>query len=94
MVEGFSDRFFHLASGLPVVAPAKGGVMDSVIPERTGVLVPPRDPGALASAVVALLSDSGQRSTLARGARDLALQRSWEANLRRLFEDYRSVLDA
>ena len=83
-----------LASGLPVVAPAKGGVMDSVIPGRTGVLVPPRDPSALASAVLTLLADSGQRRTLARGARDLALQRSWAANLDRLFRDYRSVLDA
>jgi glycosyltransferase involved in cell wall biosynthesis len=80
-----------LASGLPVVAPNKGGVVDSVIPGRTGVLVPPRDPVALADAVVSLLSNDALRQRLAEGARSHALSRSWEAILDGLFEDYREV---
>ena len=81
-----------LASGLPVVAPEKGGVVDSVIPGKTGVLVAPRDPVALSEAVVHLLSDEETRRILARGARNHALARSWTAVLDGLLEAYREVL--
>jgi phosphatidylinositol alpha 1,6-mannosyltransferase len=81
-----------LASGLPVVAPAKGGVVDSVIPGETGELVPPRDPGALADAVIGILSDESYRQALARRARAFAETRSWAAILDRLMEDYRDAL--
>jgi glycosyltransferase involved in cell wall biosynthesis len=82
-----------LASGLPVVAPNKGGVVDSVLPGKTGVLVPPRDPEALAEAVVSLLRDDAELKTLARGARAHAEARSWPAILDRLLEDYREVVE-
>jgi glycosyltransferase involved in cell wall biosynthesis len=81
-----------LASGLPVVAPAKGGVMESVIPGRTGILVPPQDPQAFGAAVIDLLSDSAQQQTLGEGARAFAETRSWASVLDSLLEDYREVL--
>ncbi len=83
-----------LASGLPVVAPARGGVVDSVIPGRTGLLVPPRDPEAFAAAALALLEDEDLRAALGRGARALALERRWEAVLDLLLADYREALAA
>jgi glycosyltransferase involved in cell wall biosynthesis len=43
-----------LASGRPVVATAVGGIPDALDP-RAGLLVPPRDPRALADALVASL---------------------------------------
>jgi glycosyltransferase involved in cell wall biosynthesis len=82
-----------LASGLPVVAPAKGGVVDSVIPGETGILVPPRDPQALADALIKVLSNEETRQTLARGARAHALTRRWAAVLDGLFDDYREALE-
>ena len=81
-----------LASGLPVVAPRKGGVVDSVIPEKTGVLVPPGDPRAFADAVVSLLSDEGRRARLAEGARSHAITRTWPLILDKLLSSYEEVV--
>jgi glycosyltransferase involved in cell wall biosynthesis len=39
------------AAGRPVVAPAAGGTLETVVPGETGVLVPPGDPDALADAL-------------------------------------------
>lgn len=80
-----------MASGLPVVAPAKGGVQEIVIPHRTGVLVPPRDPAALAGAVLELLKAPAERARLAEGARRLAGERSWETILDRFLQDLSRV---
>jgi glycosyltransferase involved in cell wall biosynthesis len=45
------------ACGVPVVASNHGGIAELVDPGVDGVLVPPGDPGALASALRALLAD-------------------------------------
>ena len=45
-----------LACGVPQVATAVGGTREAVVPE-TGLLIPPRDPAALADAVIELLRD-------------------------------------
>ncbi|GAB6855772.1 glycosyltransferase family 4 protein [Asaia astilbis] len=52
------------AMGRPVVVSAQGGAMETVIPYRTGLLIPPDDANALADALCQLL-------TLSEGARDL-----------------------
>jgi D-inositol-3-phosphate glycosyltransferase len=59
-----------MACGVPVVASAVGGQVDSVVHGVTGVHVAPRDPPALAAALDALLADPGRRADLgAAGAR-------------------------
>jgi glycosyltransferase involved in cell wall biosynthesis len=45
-----------MAAGLPVVATAVGGIPELIEPGRTGELVPPNDPVALANELVRLLS--------------------------------------
>jgi glycosyltransferase involved in cell wall biosynthesis len=45
-----------MACGVPVVASAVGGLADSVVHGSTGLLVPPRDPVALAGAAGHLLA--------------------------------------
>jgi len=56
--ESFS-RFLLEALALerPVVATAVGGIPEIVVDGKTGLLVPPRDPEALAAAVLRLLED-------------------------------------
>ncbi|MGH3874718.1 MAG: glycosyltransferase [Pseudonocardiaceae bacterium] len=46
-----------MACGVPVVASAVGGHLDTVVDGRTGVLVPARDAGALAQRLRELLAD-------------------------------------
>ena len=59
-----------MASGVPVVATAVGGQIDSVVHGETGLHVPPRDPRALGAALRELLADPGRARALGRaGAR-------------------------
>ena len=59
-----------MACGVPVVASAVGGQIDSVVDGVTGVHVPPRDHEALAVALAELLSHPERRARLgAAGAR-------------------------
>jgi glycosyltransferase involved in cell wall biosynthesis len=53
-----------LACGVPQVATDVGGTGEAVTAD-TGVLVPPDDPGALADAIVEVLSDGDRRRALA-----------------------------
>jgi glycosyltransferase involved in cell wall biosynthesis len=58
-----------MACGIPVVATAVGGMIDSVVHEQTGLHVPPRDPAALATALRTLLADGAQRTAFGRAGR-------------------------
>jgi D-inositol-3-phosphate glycosyltransferase len=51
-----------MACGIPVVASAVGGLVDSVVDQQTGWLVPARDPAALAGALAQLLADPAKRA--------------------------------
>ena len=56
--EGLSNAILEaMATGLPVVATTVGGNPELVADGKTGLLVPPRDPGALANAMSLLLAD-------------------------------------
>ncbi len=62
-----------MANGTPLVSTAVGGIPDMLEGGRSGVLVTPRDPAALAEAVIRLLVDPDERSRLAaEGSRRLA----------------------
>jgi glycosyltransferase involved in cell wall biosynthesis/phosphoheptose isomerase len=52
-----------MACGVPVVASAVGGMIDTVVDGVTGVHVPPRDPERLAAALRGLLDDPQRRAT-------------------------------
>ena len=69
-----------MAAGLPVVATTVGGVPDVIADGRTGLLVPPASPAAIASALVRLVGDDpcvrGSEATRAKTcARDSASER-------------------
>jgi glycosyltransferase involved in cell wall biosynthesis len=53
-----------MAAGRPIVATRVGGLAEAVVHERTGLLVPPEDPAALATALARLLRDPALRARL------------------------------
>ena len=68
--EGFSNVVIEaMASGLAMVVTSVGGNLDAVIEERTGLLVPPRDPTAIGEAVLRLARDPNLRKTLGEAGR-------------------------
>jgi L-malate glycosyltransferase len=58
-----------MAAGLPVVASRVGGILELIEHQRTGVLVPPGDPRALAYALLDLIGWNGHAAALGRAAR-------------------------
>lgn len=64
-----------MAMARPVVATGAGGVPEIVEHGASGLLVPPRDPGALAGAVLALLDDPGRARAMGRYGRAVVAAR-------------------
>lgn len=82
-----------LASGTPVVAAAAGGIPEVIEDGRTGLLVAPRDPAALAEGVLALLADPARAAALAEEGRRRVRERfSVEAMVEGTLTVYRGLL--
>jgi glycosyltransferase involved in cell wall biosynthesis len=80
------------AMGLPAVATNIRGCREVIDPGRTGLLVPPRDPAALRSALEALMEDPARRRRLGRAARSRAREIFDErAVLERIERAYREI---
>lgn len=83
-----------MAAGLPVIATSVGGVPEQIEHLRTGVLVPPDDPAAIAAWILRLRCEPELRSRLGRAAAervavDFTLARQAEG----LHRAYLSALD-
>lgn len=76
-----------MASGVPVVAPNRGGTATLVKDQQTGFLVDPYAPGSYEIAVVQLL-DPQLRNRFGLSARSEVQGRSWEANNAKLLGYY------
>jgi len=63
------------ASGLPLIASDIAGCRPVVVPGENGLLVPPRDAGALAAAVESLADDPELRERFGARSRQFALER-------------------
>jgi glycosyltransferase involved in cell wall biosynthesis len=58
------------AAGVPTVATAVGGIPEVIDDGRTGHLVPPGDPAALAGRILAMLDNEAQRQAFGHAARE------------------------
>jgi type III pantothenate kinase len=58
-----------MATGLPVIGSAVGGILEMVDDGRTGLLAQPGDAGGLADAICRLMDDTALASRLGMAAR-------------------------
>jgi D-inositol-3-phosphate glycosyltransferase len=63
-----------MACGVPVVAAAVGGMLDSVADGVSGLLVPPQDPAALRDALAALLAAPDLQARMGAAGRQRVLE--------------------
>lgn len=70
--EGFSSALTEaMGFGLPVIATKIGGNVEAVSDGINGVLIPPKDPGAMAKAIIALLKDPPRAKKMAEESEKL-----------------------
>jgi D-inositol-3-phosphate glycosyltransferase len=82
-----------MACGVPVVASAVGGLLDTVVDGVTGVHVPARDPERLASALRDLLRDAPRRRSMgAAGAVRAHLGYGWDRVAAATLSAYRTLV--
>jgi glycosyltransferase involved in cell wall biosynthesis len=92
--ESFSNAILEaMAAGLPVIAAHSGGNPELVQHGRTGLLVPPEDPHALATAMLSLLDDPAAMTGMGKAGRERARRVfSMKACVERYDAEYQRVL--
>ncbi|WP_085109781.1 glycosyltransferase [Mycolicibacillus trivialis] len=83
-----------MACGVPVVATAVGGMLDTVVHDITGLLVPPKKPRDCAGAINTILRDAFLRDSLGASGRDRAKARyAWDRITDDTLRVYRRITD-
>jgi glycosyltransferase involved in cell wall biosynthesis len=83
-----------MACGIPVVASAVGGLLDTVVDGRTGVHVPPRRPDVLGPLLARLLADPARRRQMgAAGAHRAQARYGWPTVAAATLDTYACLLD-
>jgi glycosyltransferase involved in cell wall biosynthesis len=82
-----------LACGVPIVSTNVCGIPFLVEHEKTALLVAPRDPAAMARAVLHLLDNPGIAARMVRDGQELVQRYSWTQVRPRLFEVYSRLVE-
>ncbi len=84
-----------MAAGLPIVATAVGGVPEVVSHDESALLVPAKEPDALAAAIARVLTEQNLAARLTTNSAALVAERfTPERYVRALVEIYRRVIEA
>ncbi|MCL1955935.1 MAG: glycosyltransferase family 4 protein [Fibromonadales bacterium] len=79
--------------GLPIIASDVGGIPDVVIDKKTGLLIPEKNPDAIAKAIMELSENEELRKSLVLGANEHIEQNfSWEKIVERQINTYQGLL--
>ena len=86
-----------MAAGLPIIATSVGGTPEVVVDGKTGYLVPPRNPDALADAILKLLDNPDLCLRMGRAGRERVKKHfSIERTIKKteqIYEDLLAVMD-
>ena len=82
-----------MASGIPVVAPAAGGIKDQIIDGETGLLTPPYAPQELANSISRLITDDDLYERISRNARDAVLSQSWSNSANEMLAVWKGLIN-
>jgi len=83
-----------MATGLPCICTAVGGVPEWIRNGENGVLIPPKAPEALAEAILALARDVPRRKLFGTEARKTVMERGdWFALMARVERDYQEMIE-
>ena len=89
--EGISNTVLEaMATGLPVVATATGGNLELVLPDETGMVVPPGDRDSLAAAIKAYMTNTSLARAHGVNARKRAVS---QFSLDGMIENYLSLYE-
>lgn len=87
--------FEAMALARPIVATTVGGIPEVVEDKQHALLVPPRDPVAIARAIEAVLEDPGASAAMGRRARDRVIQQfDVQDCIDAVVQSYRDVVTA
>lgn len=81
-----------MASGLPVIAPRSGGLLDHVVDQKTGILVDASQPTEYVQAACALIGDLDYARRLGMYGRTQVENRTWAATLDGLLDQYQTLI--
>lgn len=81
-----------MASGAPVVASRIPGYDETIRDGVDGILVPPAEPDALASALVSILTDESRREMLVAAGLERAQEYAWPQVAQQTLDFYRELL--
>lgn len=83
-----------MASGLPCIATTVGGIPEWIEDGKTGLLIPPCSPDAVAAAILSLAADPGLRARLGAAARDVVVRNGqWRTLMAQAEKDYLALIE-
>jgi glycosyltransferase involved in cell wall biosynthesis len=95
LTEGLSISILEaMASSKPVIATNVGGNPELVINKKTGILVPPKDPEALANAMIELIKNKKLREEMGReGRKRVEKEFTIEKTAKKYIKEYKNILE-
>ena len=82
------------ASGKPAIASRIGGIQDTIIDGKTGLLFEPEDVEDLAEKIITLLKDEKLREEMGKAAREEVKSYDWKIVAEKTVKIYKEVIDA